>query len=133
MRFRVTNLNATGRQTDRQADRQMDGRMDTDSDISRPGPSARGEITNTYLHEPSPQVIISDIKDCWVKDGSGVVDLLDYQAIGKGRDLQHVKQSRLRGSNLLPSMNQFHITLKTNIGKSTSFCQFNVYPWFSIS
>ena len=41
------------------------------------------------------QVLVGDVEDGRVEDGAGVVDLLDHQPVGEGRDVQHVQEGGL--------------------------------------
>lgn len=58
------------------------------------------------------QGLLSDVHHFRAVDTAVVIDLLDEQPVGKGRDVQHVEQRGLAGTNLIPRPDQLYITLK---------------------
>lgn len=66
----------------------------------------------THLQEPHVQGIFSDVQHLWAVDATVVIDLLDDQPVGKGRDVQHVEQRGFTGTHLISRLDQLHITLE---------------------
>lgn len=66
----------------------------------------------THLQESLVQGILSDVQHLRAIDAAVVIDLLDDQPVGKGRDVQHVEQRGLAGTHLISRSNQLHITLE---------------------
>lgn len=65
---------------------------------------------------------LSDVKHLRAVNTAIVVHLLDDESIGEGRDVQHVEQCGLTGTNLVASLDQTDITLvETEIAVN---CQF---------
>lgn len=66
----------------------------------------------THLQESLVQGILGDIQHLRAVDTAVVVDLLNDQPVGKGRDVQHVEQRGLAGTHLISRLDQLHITLE---------------------
>ena len=60
-------------------------------------------------HEHVLDVVVGDVEDLWAEHGAGVVHLLDDEAVGEGRDLQHVEEGGLGGSDLVLLLDDVHI------------------------
>merc|ERR1719245_1552651 len=60
-------------------------------------------------HELLLDVIISDVQDLGVEDGAVVVHLLDEEAVGEGRNLQHVEKGGLGGTNLVTNFDDWNV------------------------
>lgn len=71
----------------------------------------------THLQESLVQGILSDVQHLRAVNAAIVIDLLDDQPVGKGRDVQHVEQRGLAGTHLISRLNQLHITLERKGGK----------------
>merc|ERR1712235_110398 len=67
-----------------------------------------GNVPNS-AHEHVLDVVVGDVKDLGAEHGAGVVDLLDDEAVGEGRDLQHVEEGGLGGSDLVLLLDDVHI------------------------
>merc|ERR1719216_13465 len=72
------------------------------------GEANSSNIGNTG-HEPVLYVIVSDVQDLGVEDRSVVIDLLDEEPVGEGRDLQHVQESGLGGSHPVSHSDDGHV------------------------
>mmetsp|Transcript_22187 Transcript_22187/g.48126 ORF Transcript_22187/g.48126 Transcript_22187/m.48126 type:complete len:354 (+) Transcript_22187:157-1218(+) len=61
---------------------------------------------------------IGDIKNLGIKEGSIIVHLLQHQTIGKGLNTKFLKESSLRGSNLITGLNKVGIVHHLNLTSS---------------
>lgn len=61
------------------------------------------------------QSSLCDVEHLRTVDTAIVIHLLDDESIGEGRDVQHVEQCGLAGSNLVASLDQTDITLGTEV------------------
>lgn len=61
---------------------------------------------------------LCDVKHLRAVHAAIVVDLLDDESVGEGRDVQHVEECGLAGTNLVTDLDQTNITLKK---KQTQF------------
>lgn len=68
------------------------------------------ELTN--LQEPGMQGSLSDVKHLRAVHTAVVVHLLDEETVGEWRDVQHVEQRGLAGTNLVTSLDKTDITLE---------------------
>merc|ERR1719373_703554 len=60
-------------------------------------------------HEAGAQVVVGDVQDGGVEDGSGVVDVADDQAVSERRDVEHVEERGLGHANLVALLDQVHV------------------------
>merc|ERR1712168_974538 len=67
-----------------------------------------GDVPDS-AHEHVLDVVVGDIEDLWAEHGAGVVHLLDDETVGEGRDLQHVEEGGLGGSDLVLLLDDVHI------------------------
>lgn len=74
------------------------------------------DVTNrgcdTDLQETLVQGLLSDVQHFRVVNAAIVEDLLDHQAKGEGRDVQHVQQGGFAGTHFVSGLNELHITLR---------------------
>ena len=68
-------------------------------------------IKKTYILERLHQVLVRDVQDTGREHSALVIHLLHYQAIGEGRDVQHVEECGLAGTHLVSFLHQLHIIL----------------------
>lgn len=71
------------------------------------------DITGTepHLQEPGMQRSLCDVKHLRTVNAAIVVHLLDQETVGEGRDVQHVEQRGLAGTNFVTCLDQTDITL----------------------
>lgn len=55
---------------------------------------------------------LSDVEHLRAVHTAIVIHLLDVKAVGEGKDVQHVEQRGLAGTNLIPSLDQADISLR---------------------
>lgn len=68
--------------------------------------------TASHLQESGVQGSLCDVEHLRAVNTAIVVHLLDDESEGEGRDVQHVEQSRLAGTNLVTGLDQVHVTLE---------------------
>lgn len=68
--------------------------------------------TESHLQEPSMQRCLCDVKHLRAVNTAIVIHLLDEETVGEGRDVQHVEQRSLAGTNLVTRLDQTDITLE---------------------
>lgn len=68
--------------------------------------------TESHLQEPSMQRCLCDVKHLRAVNTAIVIHLLDEETVGEGRDVQHVQQRCLAGTNLVTRLDQTDITLE---------------------
>lgn len=66
----------------------------------------------THLQEPAMQRSLSDVEHLGAVHTAIVIHLLDEETIGEGRDVQHVEQRGLAGTNLVTSLDKTDICLE---------------------
>lgn len=54
---------------------------------------------------------LCDVKHLRAVNTAIVINLLDDESIGEGRDVQHVKERGLAGTNLVAGLDQTNVTL----------------------
>lgn len=65
-----------------------------------------------HLQEPGMQGSLCDVKHLRAVNTAIVIHLLDEETIGEGRDVQHVEERGLAGTNLVTSLDKTDITLE---------------------
>lgn len=68
-------------------------------------------IIGPHLQESGMQRSLCDVKHLRAVNTAIVINLLDDESIGEGRDVQHVKERGLAGTNLVAGLDQTNITL----------------------
>lgn len=58
---------------------------------------------------------LSDVEHLRTVNAAVVIHLLDDEPIGEGRDVQHVEQRGLAGTNLVAGLDQTDVTLRTEM------------------
>lgn len=66
----------------------------------------------THLQEPGVQRGLSNVEHLRTVHTAIVIHLLDDESKGEGRDVQHVEQRGLAGTNFVASLDQTNIALK---------------------
>lgn len=87
--------------------------------------------TESHLQEPGMQRSLCDVKHLRAVNTAIVIHLLDDETIGEGRDVQHVEQCGLAGTNLVTKPDQTDITLGKE--KLVSYWCRNVDNLFSLT
>lgn len=64
-----------------------------------------------YLQETFLQSFFCDVQDLRLIYTAIVINLPDHQAVGEGRDIQHVQQSGFTGSHLVTNLDEIYIVL----------------------
>lgn len=72
-------------------------------------------IISSYLKESGMQWSLCDVKHLRAVNTTIVIDLLDDESVGEGRDVQHVEECGLAGTNLVTSLDQINISLTWKI------------------
>ncbi len=60
-------------------------------------------------HELGLEVVVGDVQDLGVEEGSGIVDLLDHQTVAEGRNVQHVEEGGLAHADAVTGRDQGHV------------------------
>lgn len=68
-------------------------------------------VTEPHLQESGMQWSLCDVKHLRAVNTAIVINLLDDESIGEGRDVQHVEERGLAGTNLVTDFDQTNITL----------------------
>ncbi len=71
--------------------------------------------TASHLQEPAVQRSLCDVEHLRTVNAAVVIHLLDDESVGEGRDVQHVEQCGLAGTNLVACLDQTDITLGTEM------------------
>lgn len=66
---------------------------------------------SSNLQKPGVQRSLSDVEHLRTVNTAIVIHLLDDESVGEGRDVQHVEQRGLAGSNFVTNLYQADITL----------------------
>lgn len=69
-------------------------------------------MSGPHLQESGVQRSLCDVKHLRAVNTAIVINLLDDESIGEGRDVQHVEERGLTGTNLVASLDQTDITLE---------------------
>lgn len=77
---------------------------------------------------------LCDVKHLRTVNTAIVIDLLDDKSIGEGRDVQHVEQRGLTGTNFVTSLDQIDITLRGEKINTVSkmYIFFPLCSWFQV-
>ena len=67
-------------------------------------------------HELGLQVGLGDVEDGRVENGARVVDLLNGESVGEGRDVEHVQEGSLGHTDTITGLDQVDI-LESNLKK----------------
>lgn len=65
----------------------------------------------SHLQEPGMQRRLCDVEHLRAVHTAVVIHLLDDETVREGRDVQHVEQRGLAGTNLVAGLNQIDVTL----------------------
>lgn len=74
-------------------------------------------FSSSHLQESGMQGSLCDVEHLRAVYAAIVINLLDDEPIGEGRDVQHVEQCGLAGTNLVASFDQVDVTLGTETHK----------------
>merc|ERR1711997_1131463 len=66
------------------------------------------DVPNTD-QDMSLEILICDVQDSRIENGTRIVDLVDNQTVCEGRDTQHVQEGCLGHTDLVSSSNQIHV------------------------
>lgn len=67
--------------------------------------------TGPHLQESGMQRSLGDVEHLRAVNAAVVINLLDDESIGEGRDVQHVEERGLAGANLVAGLDQTHVAL----------------------
>lgn len=71
----------------------------------------RGDVLHA-LQELVAQVLRLDVEDIWREDRTAIIDLSDSQTVRERRDVQHVEESGLAGTDAVAFLDQVDVVLK---------------------
>ena len=88
--------------------------------------------------ESAQELFLGDVKDVGAEGLAVIIDLSDGHTVGEGRDVEHVQQGGLRGSNLGASLNELQLSgdfnsTTSNLGGDTESLEERGLVWWHTS